>query len=102
MAILTWRELSVMMQKRVISEAVPAVVLMEMRGIMGLGATSMPEAGRQKKRKGCERVQSKLSTRWSSRKRFLLYGICDSTPGAYRGRLGVLEPRKQAPHTERS
>ena len=40
--ILTWRDRSVMMQKRVISEAVPAVVLMATSGSMGLGATSMP------------------------------------------------------------
>ena len=34
-----------MMQKRVISEAVPAVVLTETRGAMALGATSMPCKG---------------------------------------------------------
>lgn len=45
MAILTWRELSVMMQKRVISEAVPAVVLMLIRGSMGLVLTSTPCGG---------------------------------------------------------
>ena len=45
MAILTWRELSVMMQKRVISEAVPAVVLMLISGSMGLVLTSTPCGG---------------------------------------------------------
>lgn len=42
MAILTWRAESVMMQKRVISEAVPAVVLMDTSGSMGLLLTSTP------------------------------------------------------------
>ncbi|MNE63530.1 hypothetical protein D3C80_1588860 [compost metagenome] len=42
MAIFTWRLSSVMMQKRVISEAVPAVVLMAMSGSCGLAERSTP------------------------------------------------------------
>ena len=42
MAILMWRVSSVMMQKRVISLAVPAVVLMATRGSCGLAERSTP------------------------------------------------------------
>lgn len=42
MAIFTLRDVSVMMQKRVISEAVPAVVLIATRGSMGFAGTSTP------------------------------------------------------------
>lgn len=42
MAIFTWRASSVMMQKRVISEAVPAVVLMAISGSCGLAERSTP------------------------------------------------------------
>ena len=42
MAILMWRVWSVMMQKRVISLAVPAVVLMAISGSCGLADLSTP------------------------------------------------------------
>ena len=42
MAILTLRRVSVMMQKRVISEAVPAVVLMDISGTILFLEMSMP------------------------------------------------------------
>ena len=42
MAIFTFRRVSVMMQKRVISEAVPAVVFTAIRGIRGLVDRSTP------------------------------------------------------------
>ncbi|MNH34137.1 hypothetical protein D3C79_947120 [compost metagenome] len=42
MAIFTWRASSVMMQKRVISLAVPAVVLMAINGSCGLAERSTP------------------------------------------------------------
>jgi hypothetical protein len=42
MAIFTWRASSVMMQKRVISLAVPAVVLMAISGSCGLLERSTP------------------------------------------------------------
>ena len=42
MHIFTFRVVSVMMQKRVISEAVPAVVLMAIRGTTSLEALSTP------------------------------------------------------------
>ena len=42
MAIFTWRDSSVMMQKRVISLAVPAVVLMAIKGSCGLADWSTP------------------------------------------------------------
>ena len=42
MAILMWRSSSVMMQKRVISLAVPAVVLMDTSGNCGLVERSTP------------------------------------------------------------
>jgi len=42
MAIFTWRDRSVMMQNRVISEPVPAVVLMATKGGKGLADLSTP------------------------------------------------------------
>ena len=46
MAIFTWRLVSVIMQKRVISEAVPAVVLMAIMGHMGFEDLSIPSYSR--------------------------------------------------------